>query len=826
MRQLLIFVLILIFASVALAESDEPLLRGIQHFKVGVEPYELCTGDFNNDGNIDAATGDYGSETFSVIFGNGDGTFSAPISYGLGYSVYGLAVGDVNNDNYDDIIAHTSYDIYVCLSNGDGTFADSVNIPFEGYAHMIALVDLNHDNFLDMAVTSYDSSVDTTKIFLNNQSGGFTQIGAYENSQEGNDIEYADLNGDSHIDLVVVDAGTDSVAVMLNDGTGAFTQTKYYVYRYIEQCFLCDLNDDGFPDLGLYSDYEESIKYYINDQSGGFTYDHETTGIERSAEDLTAGDFNKDGNVDILLTQSDHAELYFADNDGYMTLVDSFFLGTEMYDCITADVDNDTYDDLLVVGMPYDYSSEAAFVAALINDQTGHFINNSYTEVGVEQLQGLISADIDNDGDYDLVGSTYYYTNPDHIYIMENDGAGNFSYHSDYPIASQNAMQIYNADFNNDHYDDLVLTYWNLNYVTVFISNGPGTYANGVNLTVGSEARTAYCADMDGDNDIDIIAANYAAKSVSVLKNNGSGVFDPAVTTSLPSYPTSVVGADFFGDDGDIDLIFTERSTDSIMILHNDGTGALSGIQTILAGDYPIASTAGDFDVDGDIDLVVANNYDNTFIFFENDNKTGFFPPITYNTGGAPICIESVDFDNDGDLDLAVMNENDFDIQVFYNDGSGVFSLEGCYMTTYETENMTIADYNNDGYADIAFNDYNNGRIGFIFNNIGIATEVVDPVDIGLIPSGFVLEQNYPNPFNPTTTIEFSLPEKADVNLSIYNILGQKVKEFDLGLKPVGSYKLEWNGKDDENNTVASGIYLYRLATDKFVATKKMVLLK
>ena len=99
-----------------------------------MEPYELCTGDFNNDGYIDIATGDYGSYTYSVCLGNNDGTFEAPYRYELGNSVYGLAVGDLNNDNYDDIVAHTAYDIYVCLSNGDGTFTDSVNIPCEGYA--------------------------------------------------------------------------------------------------------------------------------------------------------------------------------------------------------------------------------------------------------------------------------------------------------------------------------------------------------------------------------------------------------------------------------------------------------------------------------------------------------------------------------------------------------------------------------------------------------------------------------------------------------------------------------------------------------------------
>ncbi len=84
------------------------------------------------------------------------------------------------------------------------------------------------------------------------------------------------------------------------------------------------------------------------------------------------------------------------------------------------------------------------------------------------------------------------------------------------------------------------------------------------------------------------------------------------------------------------------------------------------------------------------------------------------------------------------------------------------------------------------------------------------------------MNQNYPNPFNPSTTIEFSLPEDVkNVNLSIYNVLGERVSEIVNGALKAGKYHYEWNGKE-----VASGIYIYELRSEKFSAIKKMLLVK
>ncbi len=89
-----------------------------------------------------------------------------------------------------------------------------------------------------------------------------------------------------------------------------------------------------------------------------------------------------------------------------------------------------------------------------------------------------------------------------------------------------------------------------------------------------------------------------------------------------------------------------------------------------------------------------------------------------------------------------------------------------------------------------------------------------------------VLHQNHPNPFNPETTIEFSLPEKSQVKLEVYNIRGQKVKTLVSNHLEAGNHKVTWQGKDDSNREVGSGLYLYKLAVAEHVSVKKMLLLK
>jgi len=97
----------------------------------------------------------------------------------------------------------------------------------------------------------------------------------------------------------------------------------------------------------------------------------------------------------------------------------------------------------------------------------------------------------------------------------------------------------------------------------------------------------------------------------------------------------------------------------------------------------------------------------------------------------------------------------------------------------------------------------------------------------GEVPIQFDLGQNYPNPFNPSTTIRFDLPKEGTVTMDVFNVLGIRVRSLVHGETfNAGTYMITWDGRDDRNQVVPSGIYLYRISTGDFHAAKRMTLLK
>ena len=94
------------------------------------------------------------------------------------------------------------------------------------------------------------------------------------------------------------------------------------------------------------------------------------------------------------------------------------------------------------------------------------------------------------------------------------------------------------------------------------------------------------------------------------------------------------------------------------------------------------------------------------------------------------------------------------------------------------------------------------------------------------LPKEFDMRQNYPNPFNPTTVIEYALPKATTVKIQIYNILGQAVRSLVDGPQEPGYKTVYWDGKDNSEREVSSGIYFYRIVAGSFVECRKMALLK
>ena len=94
------------------------------------------------------------------------------------------------------------------------------------------------------------------------------------------------------------------------------------------------------------------------------------------------------------------------------------------------------------------------------------------------------------------------------------------------------------------------------------------------------------------------------------------------------------------------------------------------------------------------------------------------------------------------------------------------------------------------------------------------------------LPSSYELSQNYPNPFNSSTTIQYRLPERTNVSLKIYSVLGKEIKTIVHQQQETGEYHVSWNGTDDAGFDVGSGVYFLRFQANNYINTKKLIYLK
>lgn len=116
----------------------------------------------------------------------------------------------------------------------------------------------------------------------------------------------------------------------------------------------------------------------------------------------------------------------------------------------------------------------------------------------------------------------------------------------------------------------------------------------------------------------------------------------------------------------------------------------------------------------------------------------------------------------------------------------------------------------------------------FLFSEDGqlVPMRLPDKFSLELPPQSYRLMQNLPNPFNPATTIGFELPEAADVDVAVYNLVGQRLRTLVQEHKVAGRYQVVWDGKDDAGRDVSSGVYFYRYRAGDFWASRRMLLIR
>ena len=268
------------------------------------EPAAVAVGDFNGDGKLDLAVANAGTSNVTVLLGNGDGTFQAPVDYAAG-SGFSVAVGDFNGDGKLDLaVANVaSNNISVLLGNGDGTFQNAVHYSAGATPFWVAVGDFNRDGKLDLVVANDGGN--NVSVLLGNGDGTFQAAVNYSTGSGPTSVAVGDFNGDGKLDLAVANNASNNISVLLGNGDGTFRPAiNYGAGSGSRTVAVGDFNGDGKLDLVVANNAVNggtpSVSVLLGNGDGTFqTAVDYTAGVE--PEWVALGDFNRDGKLDIAI---------------------------------------------------------------------------------------------------------------------------------------------------------------------------------------------------------------------------------------------------------------------------------------------------------------------------------------------------------------------------------------------------------------------------------------------------------------------------------------------------------------------------------------------
>ncbi len=211
------------------------------------------------------------------------------------------------------------------------------------------------------------------------------------------------------------------------------------------------------------------------------------------------------------------------------------------------------------------------------------------------------------------------------------------------------------------------------------------------------------------------------------------------------------------------------------------------------------------------------------YLLQPNTGENSFTAKIFDFDGVRPVAeLGHVNILNAGNNKWAVA---DFSAQNILTDRDFIVFME------YDGDNEPVFAYDTtDNARAWDYNPYNGGwmkgmQTYLMRADVQIVTALEDAQDARL-PKEYSLSQNYPNPFNPETIIRYVLPKQAQINLSIYNTLGQKVRTLVDKDQAAGCYQIKWDGRNDDGDKAASGIYILQFKSVQFSQTRKMLLIR
>jgi|GEM_PF-6166951 len=334
MRTFLGCILLLLTTNSALAGQ---FLRPVV-YRLQDHPFHISAGDVNGDGFMDLVTSGAGIGKYSILLGNGDGSFRRGLR--LSGDNGPLVLVDLNRDGKLDLVSCVS----VSLGNGDGTFQPPTNYASGGIS--ITMSDFNKDGNPDIAI----STGTDLQVWLGNGDGSLQSPIDIAAGPYPAIVDVADLNADGIPDMVVNDAIDHSFGVFIGQGDGTFDPPVFYFIVGFPDIFtLGDFNNDGKPDLVTRGNPGEVVFLPGN---GDGTFGQMITSTIRTGVPglIGAGDINHDGNLDAVFRDNQSGiQTMIGAGDGSFSDPPRYPVNANVEYGLVKDLNGDGWDDIVVL---------------------------------------------------------------------------------------------------------------------------------------------------------------------------------------------------------------------------------------------------------------------------------------------------------------------------------------------------------------------------------------------------------------------------------------------------------------------------------------------
>ncbi|MCH8126515.1 T9SS type A sorting domain-containing protein [candidate division KSB1 bacterium] len=625
-----------------------------------------------------------------------------------------------------------------------------------------------------------------------------------------------DLDRDGNRDLAVANIFGSTISLILGTGTGSFTLQGSIatIHKAPHAIASGDFNEDGLLDAVTANRDSNTVSVFIGDGTGSFLVPtFFATG--RGPRWIAISDFNEDGHADLAVTNrdDDNVTVLLGDGNGNFVKVGDFYTGDGPVPIEAADFNGDGFIDLAVGN---DFSDT---LVVLAGDGTGRFAFESAIPVG-KGPKNIAVGDLNQDGISDIAVACLDGT----VYALFSDLQGGFTA-SFYP-AGDASFAVVIEDFDGDGKSDLAVADGGNDNLVVLLNDGMGGFADAQNFPVGLAPHAVVAGDFNGDGRPDLAVPNTGDNTITILLNE-----TPAQESVHVVSVIQMLYSDFFPDPAislagqPLRLLVTTNSREHVNRLRIlpfiDATDIVrvGEIMTVEftpqdVGTYQIQNIGHGFT--GDI-LVVedAAAADAKVIelglqgisLIHSNAQTQLYPATIRVLKGIPLTIYNISLDDEHWVSITPW--------VTAPSPSEPGNVRPRAVTTFE---FTPTDT-----GSFVIQHTVHGFSGTLIVEEPILTGIATQ---RFVPGQYTLSQNYPNPFNPETKIEYFLEKAGLVRITIYNQLGQLVRRLVNEQRPAGQHSILWNGRSNEGLHLISGVYLYRLKTDKFVQTRKLILLR